>query len=237
MVLYNDSAVVLRTWKLGEADRIISLYGAQSGKIRAVAKGIRKTKTKFGARLEPISYVSVQCWKGKELDIITQVESIELFPVLKRDLERIRKGFAMVEVVEELVGETGADFDIFKLLIRALYRLEACDSPFLLSGYLWKLLQTQGVVPELDTCVECGSQENLSAFARSGNGVVCSKHTNVTQISSDALRVFHLMSEGELSAALSLPDSELRLEVEAITVSLVETMLDHKVKALHLGGY
>ena len=74
MTLYSEHAVVLRTWKLGEADRIVSMFGARSGKIRAVAKGVRKTKTKFGARLEPISYVNVQCWKGRELDIVTQVE-------------------------------------------------------------------------------------------------------------------------------------------------------------------
>ena len=228
---------MLRTWKLGEADRIISLYGLQSGKIRAVAKGVRKTKTKFGGRLEPMSYVSIQCWKGKDLDIITQAVSIELFPAIKSDLERIRKGLAMVEVIEELVGDTDADFDLFKLLVRGLYRLEASDSPYLLSGFLWKLLQTQGVAPELDVCVECGKSDDLVAFARSGNGVVCSSHLNSVPISNQALSILHLMSEGELATALSLEDSSMRIEIEGFVVMLVEAMLDHKVKALHLGSY
>ncbi|EQD34525.1 Recombination protein O, RecO, partial [mine drainage metagenome] len=104
MPLYNDQAVVLRNWKLGEADKIISLYGVEHGKIRAVAKGVRKTKTKFGARLEPISYLKIQCWEGSsELHIVSQVESIELFPRIKSDLELLRKGLAIVEVIEELI--------------------------------------------------------------------------------------------------------------------------------------
>lgn len=237
MVLYSDSAVVLRTWKLGEADRIISLYGAQSGKIRAVAKGVRKTHTKFGARLEPISYVNIQCWKGRDLDIITQVDSIELFPKIKGDFERIRKGLAMVEVIEELVGDTDADFEIFRLLVRGLYRLETEDSPFLLSGFLWRLLQVQGLTPELDICIECGASAEFDSFSRSGGGVVCSGHGNSRSISSDALTVLRWMTSGELSRALGLADSSVRIEVEALVVVLVEAMLDRKVNALHLGSY
>ncbi len=238
MTLYSEHAVVLRTWKLGEADRIISMYGAQSGKIRAVAKGVRKTRTKFGARLEPISYVNVQCWKGRELDIVTQVDSVELFPGIKSDLERLRKGLGIVEVIEELVGDSLADFEIFRLLVKVLHRLEQGDSHYLLSGFLWRLLQVQGLAPQLGNCVECGEEgKGLTRFSASGSGLVCASHGDSVAISRDAVSVIAWMCDGELSRALALGDSPVRLEVEALAVSQIEALLNHKVKALHLGGY
>ncbi|MDA8396641.1 MAG: DNA repair protein RecO [Actinomycetota bacterium] len=238
MTLYSEHVVVLRTWKLGEADRIVSMFGARSGKIRAVAKGVRKTKTKFGARLEPISYVNVQCWKGRELDIVTQAESIELFPGIKRDLERLRKGLAMVEVIEELAAEGGADFEIFRLLVRALKRLEEGDSPYLLSGYLWRLLQVEGMAPQLTECAECGKEgEGLQVFSAAAGGMVCAEHGGGVPISSEAVSVIGWMCEGELGRALSLPDSGLRHEVEGLAVSQIEGLLNRKVRALHLGAF
>jgi DNA repair protein RecO (recombination protein O) len=79
VALYRDNAVVIRTQKLGEADRIVTLFSREHGRIRAVAKGVRRTKSKFGARLEPGSYVDIQLYTGKTFDVVTQVESIENF--------------------------------------------------------------------------------------------------------------------------------------------------------------
>ena len=76
--LYRDEGVVLRTQKLGEADRIITLLTRRHGKVRAVAKGVRRTKSKFGARLEPFSHVDLQLYTGRNLDIVTQAESIRV---------------------------------------------------------------------------------------------------------------------------------------------------------------
>ncbi|CAG4928816.1 MULTISPECIES: DNA repair protein RecO [Acidithrix] len=238
MPLYNDQAVVLRNWKLGEADKIISLYGVEHGKIRAVAKGVRKTKTKFGARLEPISYLKIQCWEGSsELHIVSQVESIELFPRIKSDLELLRKGLAIVEVIEELIGDSTGDIEIFKLLVRALDTLERRDSPYLLSGFLWRLLQVEGVSPELSCCVECGEPEGLEFFSNSGSGLVCSSHGSAKRISKGAIEVISYISQGEVARALALGDSPVRLEVEELAISQVENLISHKVKALHLGSY
>ncbi|MDA8102293.1 MAG: DNA repair protein RecO [Nitrospiraceae bacterium] len=238
MTLYSEHAIVLRTWKLGEADRIISMFGARSGKIRAVAKGVRKTRTKFGARLEPISYVNVQCWKGRELDIVTQVESIELFPAIKGDLDRLRKGLAMVEVIEELVAEGGADFEIFRLLARALKRLEEGDSPYLLAGFLWRLLQVEGMAPQLAECAECGKDgDGLSVFSATAGGLVCAEHGGGVPISDAAISAIGWMCEGELGRVLGFPDSPLRHEVEDLGVAQIEGLLNHKVRALHLGAF
>ena len=86
MALYRDEGVVLRTHKLGEADRIVVLVTRGRGKVRAVAKGVRKTKSRFGGRLEPASHVSLLCYEGRDLDTVTQAETIDLFPAIRDDL-------------------------------------------------------------------------------------------------------------------------------------------------------
>ena len=88
MALYRDQGIGLRTYKLGEADRIVSFMTERHGKVRAVAKGVRKTKSKFGSRLEPPSHVSLQLYEGRELDIVTQAESVDHFRAI-RDLSLI----------------------------------------------------------------------------------------------------------------------------------------------------
>ena len=96
-MLYRDEGVVLRTYKLGEADRIVVLCTRGHGKVRAVAKGVRKTKSKFGARLEPMSHVAVQFYEGRELDIVTQAESIDHFRAIRDDLDRLARASSMLE--------------------------------------------------------------------------------------------------------------------------------------------
>src|SRR5436190_17513072 len=81
--LYRDQGVVLRTIKLGETDRIVTVFTQGRGKVRAVAKGVRKPGSRFGARLEPTSHVALQCYEGRELDVVTQVESLDVFRALR----------------------------------------------------------------------------------------------------------------------------------------------------------
>ena len=98
MSLYRDEAVVLRAWKLGEADRIISMHTLDNGKVRGVAKGVRRTRSKFGSRLEPLSHVSIQLYRGRgDLDTITQVETIDRFLSLRTDPDRFARAEAMLE--------------------------------------------------------------------------------------------------------------------------------------------
>ena len=104
-MLYRDEGIVLRTYKLGEADRIIVFVTRGRGKVRAVAKGVRKTKSKFGSRLEPMSHVALQLYEGRELDIVTQAESIEHFRVIRDDLDRIARASAMLEAVDQMAQE------------------------------------------------------------------------------------------------------------------------------------
>src|SRR5690554_3248610 len=103
MPLYRDEAVVLRTHKLGEADRLVTMLSKRHGKIRAVAKGVRRTASKFGARLEPFMVADVQLYEGRSLDIITQAESIGSYgAAISADYASYTAAHAMVETIDRL---------------------------------------------------------------------------------------------------------------------------------------
>ncbi|HEY0807443.1 MAG TPA: DNA repair protein RecO, partial [Pseudonocardiaceae bacterium] len=108
MKLYRDTGVVLRVHKLGEADRIVTLITQRHGKVRAVAKGVRRTRSRFGARLEPFGHVDVQFYTGRSLDIVTQVETLDAFGIgLVGDYPRYTAGCAVLETADRLAVEEG----------------------------------------------------------------------------------------------------------------------------------
>ena len=122
MNLYREQGVVLRTWKL-EADRIVCC-SPREGKVRAVAKGVRKTKSRFGGRLEPFSHVDLSLYRGRELDIVTQAEVITPFRALREDYDRVVAGVAMLEAVDQVAQEREAAVRLYLLLVRALQALD-----------------------------------------------------------------------------------------------------------------
>ena len=107
--LYRDEGVVLRTIKLGEADRIVTIMTQGHGKVRAVAKGVRKTMSRFGARLEPASRVALQCYKGRELDVVTQVETLESNRVLREEYGLLTHAVPMLEAVDQVAQDREAE--------------------------------------------------------------------------------------------------------------------------------
>jgi DNA repair protein RecO (recombination protein O) len=179
--LYRDSAVVLRTHKLGEADRIITLLTRQRGVVRAVAKGVRKTSSRFGARLEPFMHVDLQLAEGRSLDIITQVETLNPFA---RDLgsnyPAYTAGTAMLETAERLVSEDGEPaVQQVQLLVGALKALVGGRSTpsLILDSYQLRALAVAGFAPSFDACARCGAVpddgvQHRSFHAPSG-GMLC----------------------------------------------------------------
>jgi DNA repair protein RecO (recombination protein O) len=168
--LYRDTAVVLRTYKLGEADRIVVMLSEHHGKVRAVAKGVRKTKSKFGARLEPLSHVRLLLYQGRELDIVSQAESVETLAPLVGDLDHLTSGLALVEAVDQITMEREPAPHIYRMLVGALRTIATRSGPLVVAAFYWKLLASEGVSPELDACVVCGAQGPLvaSTWRRSG---------------------------------------------------------------------
>ncbi|MFA7323235.1 MAG: DNA repair protein RecO [Candidatus Nanopelagicales bacterium] len=178
MPLYRDEAVVLRAHKLGEADRIVTLLTRHHGRVRAVARGVRKTSSRIGARLEPFSHVDIQFYEGRNLDNIAQVETIDPHGAsLSRDYGRWTTAMAMVETAERLTPvEREPAVQQYVLLLTALRSLVsgAHDGPLILDAYLLRSLSIAGWSPSFDECAKCGSAGPHRAFSVSGGGMVCS---------------------------------------------------------------
>jgi len=133
--LYRDEGVVLRTIKLGEADRIVTVLTQGHGKVRAVAKGVRKTSSRFGARLEPMSRVALQCYRGRELDIVTQAETLEANRVLREEYGLLTHAIPMLEAVDQVAQEHEPNPALYRMLTGQLPFQVAPFPATLLHGY------------------------------------------------------------------------------------------------------
>jgi DNA repair protein RecO (recombination protein O) len=176
---YKTEAIVLRSFRLREADRIIHLYTSTHGRVGAVVKGVRRTKSRFGGRLEPFFRVRLVLYEGRgDLDTVTQVEAIEWYPRLRSRGASLNAAGAACETVHRLFGEEQANPAAYNLLCRELQLLdsasEAAGAANLLAFRL-KLLLAAGFVPELATCAACGTEVDGrgQSFAASLGGVVC----------------------------------------------------------------
>jgi DNA repair protein RecO (recombination protein O) len=176
--LYRDEAVVLRTHKLGEADRIVTLLTRSHGRVRGVARGVRKTTSRIGARLEPFSHVDVQLYEGRSLDTVTQVESIAAHGAdLSSDYPRWTAGTAMLETAERLTPEEREPaLQQYVLLVSGLRSLVAGDHDpgLILDSYLLRSLAIAGWSPSFEDCAKCGAPGPHRAFSVVSGGMVCS---------------------------------------------------------------
>ena len=177
---YRDDGIVLRTQKLGEADRIITILGRTTGRIRAVAKGVRRTKSRFGARLEPFTHVDLMLHPGRSLDIITQAEVIRPYgEPLTGDYPRYTAGVAMLETAERFTPEEKEP--ALRQLLLLIGGLRALgdgehDPRLVLDAFLLRSLAVAGYAPALEECARCGApgrERRLPAFAFAAGGMVC----------------------------------------------------------------
>jgi DNA repair protein RecO (recombination protein O) len=182
--LYRDDAVVLRVQKLGESDRIITMLSRRHGRIRAAAKGIRRTQSRFGARLEPFGHVDVQIAGDprdahRPLHTIRQVDSIELYgDHLARDYPRYTAASAVAETAERLTPvEYEPSLRLFQLTLGALRALSAAEhaGSLVLDAYLLRVMSNAGWAPALDECAVCGSPGRHAAFSIAAGGAVCTE--------------------------------------------------------------
>jgi DNA repair protein RecO (recombination protein O) len=175
--LYRDEGIVLRTQKLGEADRIVTVLTRHHGRIRCVARGVRKTSSRIGARLEPFSHVDLQCYEGRSLDNVTQVETIDAHGArLSGDYSRWTAGTAMLETAERMTPEEREpSVQQYVLLVSGLRSLAANehDPSLILDSFLLRSLAVSGLSPSFSDCAKCGSPGPHRAFSVHGGGTVC----------------------------------------------------------------
>jgi DNA repair protein RecO (recombination protein O) len=175
--LYRDEAVVLRTQRLSEADRIITLLTREHGRVRAVARGVRRTTSRIGARVEPFSHVDVQLYEGRSLDTVNQVETIAPHgAALAADYPAWTAGTAMLETAERLTPEEREpSLPQFALLVAGLRSLvgREHDPGLILDAYLLRSLAVAGWSPSFGECARCGAPGPHRAFSIPGGGMVC----------------------------------------------------------------
>lgn len=235
--LYRDVGVVLRTYKLGESDRIVVLMTQENGKVRAVAKGVRKTKSKFGARLEPMSHVRVQLYRGRELDIVTQAETVETLAPMLSSLDRASQGMAAIEAVDQLGLEREPNPRLYRMVVGVLRTIATAPAPLNVPAFYWKLLAAEGLEPQLDLCVRCGETEpdvQLVAFDLNEGGVLCRTCRTGSSISQAALGIMRDVLGGRLNEALALDESPATHEVGTLATRALEHHIERRLKAISI---
>ncbi len=239
MALYKEQGIVLRSHKLGEADKIITIMTQGSGKIRAVAKGIRKTKSRFGARLEPFTHVSLLVYRGTgALDTITQAEIIGQHRAIREDLTYFAAGETMLEAVDKVAEEHERNVKLFLLLLQGLRALDAKPPHGEAVGeaFLMKLLSVSGFHPNLTACAVCGGKEP-SFFSTPQGGAVCSRCADpgAEPVSGAALAGLHALASTDLDHAGELEfDERPHREARTLLYAFAEYHIERRMKSLSL---
>ena len=237
--LYRDEAIVLRTQKLGEADRIVTLLTREHGKVRAVAKGVRRTSSRFGARLEPFMVVDIQLHAGRNLDIVTQAETIAAFarPV-SEDYAMYTAGTAMLETAERLVEAEKDPAPLqFRLLVGAVRSMvEGAHAPdLILNSYLLRALSIAGWAPSFTDCARCGAPGPHRSFAVAQGGAVCAS-CRPPGAASPAPETFVLLAallSGEWAVA-DASDERPRRAADGLVAAFVQFHLERQLRSLRL---
>lgn len=232
MGLYRDEGIVLRTHKLGEADRIVSVLTRGRGKVRAVAKGVRKTKSRFGARLEPPTHLQLLLYEGRELDIVTQVETIDHFRAIRDDLDRLTRAVSMLEVADQLGLEGEANPGLYEMLLGALRALAGHSGPLVVPAFYLKVLALEGFRPMVEECVECGRGDDLVAFDLESGGVRCGPHRAGVPISAAGLALLQAVLGGRLGAALNEERSAATIEIDHLATRSMEHHLERRLRSV-----
>ena len=239
MRLYRDRAVVLRQHKLGEADRIITLLTREHGLVRAVAKGVRRTRSKFGARLEPFAHIDVQLHPGRNLDIVTQVQAVDAFATdIVGDYGRYTCACAVLETAERLAGEERAPVPaLHRLTVAALRAVADGHRPreLVLDAYLLRAMGIAGWAPALTECARCAAPGPHRAFHVGAGGSVC-VHCRPAGSVTPPQGVLELMSalhDGDWEFAQAAPQSH-RSQASGLVAAHLQWHLERQLRTLPL---
>ena len=239
MSLYRDEAVVLRVQKLGEADRIVTLLTRRTGRVRAVAKGVRRTRSRFGARLEPFSHVDLQLYAGRSLDIVNQAESIRSYGAgVVDDYPRYTAGTAVLETAERLTAEEREPaLRLFLLVIGALRALvdDAHPPGLVLDAFLIRSMAASGWAPALTSCARCGAPGPHRAFSVPAGGLVCPacRPAGTATPSAAAMALLQALLTGNWTLA-DASTAPARREASGLVAAHLQWHLERSLRSLSL---
>ena len=239
MATYRDQAIVLRTQKLGEADRIITLFTKEHGRLRAVAKGVRRTKSRWGARLEPASLVDLQLYQGKNLDTVTQAEGIENFgDVISGDYQQWTIASAILESAERFTAqEHEPALQHYLLVVGALRALahKTYDPSLILDAYLLRSLAVAGYAPSTTNCSRCDATGPHKYFSLVGGGSVCveCKPSAAATPSVETLELMGNLMSGQWEGAVE-SDAKSRREASGLIAAYLQWHMERGLRSLPL---
>ncbi|WP_083275215.1 DNA repair protein RecO [Pseudonocardia sp. HH130630-07] len=237
--LYRDTGIVLRVQKLGEADRIVTMLTRQRGKIRVVAKGVRRTRSRWGARLEPFNHVDVQCYTGRSLDVVTQAQTVDAFaPAVVADWSAYSCGCAILETADRLVSEEGEPaLRVYLLLLGATRALaDGVREPALvLDAFLLRAMSHAGWAPSLSECARCATPGPHRAFTVAGGGMVCPRCRPPGSVTPAAETVMLLgaLLHGDWPTA-DAAGSPTRREASGLVAAHLQWHLERQLRSLPL---
>lgn len=237
MPLYNDRAIVLRTHKLGEADRIVTMLTRRHGKVRAVAKGVRRTTSRLGARVEPFMLADVQLYEGRNLDIISQVVTREPYARrISEDYGLYTTATAMVEIIDAVVDhEREPAPEHYRLLHGALGALSRRDhdAGLILDSFLLRTLSLAGYEPALNDCASCGKPGPHRAFAVGGGGAMCDdcRQPGAAAPAAETFSLLAALLRGQWEIA-DEAEVTARREAAGLIAAYAQFHLERRVKSL-----
>ncbi len=237
--LYRDSAVVLRVQKLGEADRIVTLLTRRCGKVRAVAKGVRRTTSRFGARLEPFCHVDLQLYTGRTLDVITQVQTLDAFGIqIVEDYQRYTAGCAVLETADRLAAEEGEP--VLRLYLLATGALRALsggqrDASLVLDAFLLRAMAFAGWAPALAECARCSVPGRHAAFSVQAGGAVCPQCRPAGSVrpAPETLPLLEALLHGDWASAEAAPTA-MRREGSGLVAAHLQWYMERQLRSLPL---
>ena len=236
---YQTEAIIIKKTKLGEADRILTLYTPHLGKIQAVAKGVRRPRSKLAGHLELLTHSLVSLARGRNLDTIIGSQTISSFLPLKSDLQLTSCALYAIELVDQFTVEHTEDYLLFQLLANTMHQLcQAGNNELVLRYFELHLLDRAGYRPQLHQCVSCHSvlQPTINAFCSSAGGMLCPncyRNQPLTHpLSVDTLKVLRLLQNNDYDTAARLKmNPKLSHELMIVMRDYLKYLLEREVKS------
>ncbi len=237
---YQTEAIIIKKIKLGEADRILTLYTPHLGKIRGVAKGVRRPRSKLAGHLELLTHSQVSLARGRNLDTIIGSQTIDSFLPLKSELQLTSYALYATELVDQFTADHIENYPLFQVLLETMHNLcQAGDKELVLRHFELHLLNEVGYRPQLQQCVSChtGLQPITNSFCPSAGGVLCptcSQSQPLTYpLSVNALKVLRFLQSNDYKTAVKLSIGlELSKELDKLIRYYVKYLLEREVKSV-----
>ncbi len=237
--LFRTEAIVLQRRDVGEADRLVTLYSPQAGKIRAVAKGVRKPGSRLAGHLELFAQVQAMVAHGRKMDYVTQVQTLQSFSPLRDDLDRFARACCLADVVTNFAEEGSASHELYGLLLSAFHALATGSDPDIVSRHLeLHVLGLSGFRPELTRCVLCrrALEPRMNRFSAADGGALCPECSAtrgpVRDLPPELLKAVRYLMQYDLAGALRLRLSGgLRRDLETVVADCMMVALEKDLKA------